>query len=1424
MKFQSLKIEGALLSADLVSEIASGEAFGQRPQDFGLNTKIRLIDEIAACWSDARAYWEAFQHGLGRVKESETAATVTREQWILPLLRSLGFDGITFSRSATHVGGQSYFISHRLGDDENGLPIHIEGAKIDLDKRPPSGRPRISPHALLQEYLNRTDHLWGIVTNGYQFRILRDSERLSRPTYIEFDLQQIMEAELFVEFQLFYRLVHRSRWPENIETAHECLLEQYYQQGIEAGGRVRDRLRDGVEEAIKIFGNGFLSHPDNDALRNRIREHKLNASQYYRQLLRLVYRFLFLMVSEERNLVGPDPENDHLYKIYSKYYSISRLRDKVEHPFNPEDHYEDIWEGVKQTFRLYADKHYGRKLKISPLNGDLFSSYAMPDLEKASLYNHDFLRGFAHLSIFKTDTTYLRINYAHLDIEELGSVYESLLDYHPIFKEDNGRIKFELAYGTERKSTGSYYTRSELVQELIKTALVPVIEERLNSAKTKEEKEKALLSLKICDPAAGSGHFLLAAARRIGKELAKVRTGEEQPTPTEFRRAVRDVIQHCIYGVDLNPLAVDLCKVALWIEGHNRGYPLTFLDHRIKCGNSLVGLDRMDRLAEGIPDDAFNPATGDNREVAKTVKAINRRERKEQEMGQEKLPFDIKGELQSELKDFAEKMRSLEEIPETTPEEVNRKQKIYQRFRTEPSWWKDWTAANIWTSAFFYPLTKTDDPAIPTHGKLLQFMERPKAVHGQLVGRANALSTKHKFFHWPIEFPEVFDSGGFDVVLGNPPWEKIKLQEKEFFATRSPEIAQAPNKAAREKLIKKLQETNPALYMEFIEAKHTAEATSIFIRAGNRFPLTATGDINTYALFAELAKNLINRKGRAGIIVPTGIATDDTYKRFFAELTENKSLVSLYDFENREKLFQAVDSRYKFSLVTMSAKPAENTEFAFFLTRIEHFDNKMRRFHLSSEDIELINPNTKTVPVFRTRVDAELTRKIYRNVPVLINEKTGENPWGIKFTTMFHMANDSHLFRTREQLEAEGYRLKGNRFVKDNDMWLPLYEAKMIWQYDHRFGTYEGVRNRTNTHLPTPSPKKHADPSYTVQPWYWVSYEEVHSRIKDAYENAFGEITEKYPRWLIGFRNVTNATNERSAIFTILPPLGVGHSIPLVLIEKPNNFILLLIANLSNIIFDFIVRQKIGGINFTFFIVKQLPVIPPDRYSKVDIEFITPRALELIYTSWDLKPFAEDMGYDGPPFRWDEERRALLRAELDAYYAKLYGLTRKQLRYILDPADLTKRELEDILDPWEEVKDPLDPKGYEERVQSSTFPGETFRVLKEKEIRQFGEYRTRRLVLEAWERIFASEWEPVKTSVKIVPQQVRHRGFDRYNQAAVLSLVVYMLDRSDIGRVGHDKVLYFVQEHLGLDLGLKFERRAAGPWGSRLKTQSGVAN
>ncbi|WP_442948890.1 Eco57I restriction-modification methylase domain-containing protein [Nostoc sp.] len=770
----------------------------------------------------------------------------------------------------------------------------------------------------------------------------------------------------------------------------------------------------------------------------------------------------------------------------------------------------------------------------------------------------------------------------------------------------------------------------------------------MKSQENKSLQEQALLSLKIVDPACGSGHFLLAAARRVGKELAKIRTGEAEPGSEPLKLAIRDVIQNCIYGVDLNPLAVDLCKVALWIEGFSRGFPLNFLDHRIKCGNSLVGVMDLSCLNEGIPDEAYKAVTGDDKTLSTQFKKRNKKER------ENKAQLSIDEKLGNDSVDYAKMWRQLGVIPETTPQEVKYKQKQYQENLQESSWWLKYSACNLWTAAFFMPLTEHQLQLLPTT-ETLNRLKREQVEKicksdenyelritnyelNKVVVAANKLAEEKHFFHWCLEFPEVFEQGGFNCVLGNPPWERIKLQEKEFFASQSAEIANAINKAAREKLIKELHKKNPELAQAFEDAKHDAEAQGKFIRESGRFPLTAVGDINTYAIFAETTRKLISPFGRISIIVPTGIATDEPNKYFFAQIVESRNLVSLYDFENREHLFSALHTKTKFCLLTMASIGNTSIKFCFLSTNLTNLKDNKRVFGMAPEIISLLNPNTQTCPLFRSCIDAELTNKIYQRVPVMDNEKTGNNPWRISLMSMFHMANDSNLFHNKAATSLGS-----------------VYEAKMFYHFDHRWATYRD----TEIHTLVETDKKNSNIYAT--PRYWIDETEVENRLRGKWNK----------NWLIGCRKITDSRNERTAIFSIVPKSACGDSINLIMPVINENLLLqCLLANLNSLIFDFIAKQKIGGMNFSFFILKQLPVLPPELYTAEDIKFISDRVLELVYTAWDMQPFAKDMGYDGEPFIWNPNRRALLRAELDAYYAKLYGLTRDELRYILDPADV----------------------------------------------------------------------------------------------------------------------------------------------------------
>ena len=988
-------VEGGLLPPDLLDRIAAGDAEGQGAPAFGLGGNRRLIDEVQRAFSDARAEWTAFQVRLERSSESTT--TLTRQYWAAPFLEILGFQSLRTQRAHIEAGGQRYDISHIAGEAEDAPPVHIVAARQSLDAR--AGRR--SPHNSVQEYLNRSDAVWGMVTNGEQLRLLRDSERFTRPTYVEFDLRGIFEGNQYSEFALAYRLLHRSRFPTDGAAVADSWLEKYFHLGIEEGGRVRERLREGVEVALRSLGQGMLAHPQSEALREELRTGRLDVAGYYRQLLRLVYRLLFLMVAEERRLIFPeDGGSDDRAAAYRRYYSVAALRDRCERYFAGDEHH-DLWLGLMQTFRIFRSRGDAEPLGLEPLDSELFGPRACADLEDAACSNEALLRAMLNLSTFLDDdgggarrrgrrrtsrAVRRRVNYAALDVEELGSVYEALLDLQPRIQQpvsEGGYPTFDLVQGSERKQTGSYYTPPDLVHELVGSALVPVVNERLAEAGTREEREQALLGLRVLDPASGSGHFLLAAARRIAVELAQVRAGDDGYSPAEYREALRDVIRHCIYAVDKNPLAVDLCKVALWIESHSPGLPLSFLDHHVKCGDSLVGVSDLDQLHAGIPDGAYKPIGGDDKAAATRYRKRNARERSGQ------LGF---GHDPAAPAEWAEDFETFASLDERSPDEVQAKEDLYAQLRGRGTlWWDYRTACDLWTYAFFAPLQPAGTDGlgrVPTTNDV-----RDAGAGGtrpaRLIGAATEAAQKQRFFHWPLEFPDVFERGGFDVVLANPPWDQVQLDPREFFATRCQTISEQPNMAARNRATSALAETHPRLYAEYRSAVRVADGSKQFIHASGRFRERAFGRLNTAPLFAEQSRAFAAPDGRVGTIVPTGIATDSFNQHFFSDLVSSRSLVSLFDFENREGIFPGVHRSYKFCLLTLtaSARPEGTTaKFAFFLHQPEQLDQRERRFALTAEDFALFNPNTRTAPIFRTPRDETLARKLYRHAGVFWRE------------------------------------------------------------------------------------------------------------------------------------------------------------------------------------------------------------------------------------------------------------------------------------------------------------------------------------------------------------------------------------------------------------------------------------------------------
>jgi len=1509
--YSTIRLEGSLFTRDFLMRLGAPQSTLEqiKPESYGL-AEGRLREAIGSSWNTLASRYNDFQEQLKKLPATDPATGVTRQAWILPLLEELRFGRVQLADNievtvdtAEGQKTKSYPISHAW----NHVPMHLLGWNVPLDKRSPgvAGAAQTSPHALVQEALNRSsEHLWAMLCNGRKLRLLRDSAAIARQSYIEFDLETMFEHEHTSDFALLWMLCHASRFenreignreignreignrenvtslsphlPTSLFPGEATILETWLKTADVDGQRALDKLRDGVQAAIEAIATGFLQHSDNRTLREKLRSGELADLDYYRLNLRLVYRLLFVLVAEARDgLLLTGDEHAKARDTYSKYFSIERLKNLATRQRGGA--HADGYEALKA---LWARLREGEKaLAIPALNGFLF---APMQLDELSLPNSALYQALRALCFVEDDRGTRRAVNFQLDSQELGSVYESLLEMSPRIDPDASSFTFEKLAGNERKTTGSYYTPAGLVKSLLDSALEPVIEARLslagelanremgnrgrdayvrkflsrpdgvagsddtgrgvlpsdenfpargdvrhdiantpggkfdsgehsrglgprgdkgvhtvsasgsgqlertgNSSPTQlsrgtdgtttdsrssqqsdsnrqddsfpdwfftaqaewrdianreaanREKggqqaagdghksrdsppispppysllaENALLSLKVCDPACGSGAFLTAAARRIARVLALQRCNGDEPSREETQRALRDVVGRCIFGVDLNPMAVELCKVALWMESLDPTRPLTFLDAHIRCGNALLGAT-PELLEDGIPDEAFAPLEGDDKAVCSELRKRNKKEREEElhQVKQVKFEFETKDKL--DLGNLRAQILQMETQSDDTLEGLRAKERMLHALETSESYNHTHLLADAWCAAFVWKKVKStvraeklvDNPDFiePMTHETFRYIERnARCMHFVQLAEIKRLATQYRWFHWHLEFPAVFAEAsserrvansdntthsplttrhapatGFDVVLGNPPWERVKLQEKEWFAARVPEIANAPNANARKNLITELLQNQPDIHSAFLDARRQAEGESHFVRASNHYPLCGRGDVNTYALFAELNRQLIGGEGRVGCIVPSGIATDDTTKYFFQSLTQNHSLVSLFDFENREKIFPAVDSRMKFCLLTMSGEAATRAEaaFVFFATRVEHIDDPARRFALSAADIALLNPNTKTCPIFRSSRDAELTKAIYRRVPVLVDESKGEdgNPWNARIGRMFHKSDDSPFFQSTCSQDT-----------------LKLYESKSFWQFDHRYSHFDGLDYRELI-------GSERNANFQISTEYWIEKGKIPDKFKPKLQNYY-----------LAYRVITNATNERTIVSAILPECGVLNSANVFIAAKGSTAAYLL-SCLNSFVNDYICRQAMGGTNLHSYILKQLPVLAPTTYEAecpwspgtTLAPWNSSRVLELTYTAHDMEPFARDLGYTGPPFAWDPERRFQLRCELDAAFFHLYGLSRDEAEYVMN----------------------------------------TFPIVRRKDEKEFGEYRTARVILENYDKMARGE-------------------------------------------------------------------------------------
>lgn len=1324
-----------------MSEAIQGSLFSY---DFLRESIVRLPDWEAFDDERATALHDGLRAVFDRFPTTQTPnESQTEDDLIWPILECLGWtaslrqqnltmrgrddvpDGLLFADDAAKAHANGF--AEEWKRYEFGLAV-VESKRWvrPLDRRSGRRGEETAPFAQMLRYLRRVDDLasgnlrWGILTNGARWRLYYQGARSVAEQFFEVDLAAVLDIEGHNEGLFALSDERRRHWLRVFALAfgREAFIpgaadeRTFHQRALEEGKFYEERVSANLSSLI--FGQVFpdlaraIAAAAPDAPLQDVRE----------AALILLYRLLFILYAEDRNLL---PVRDPRYDDYG-------LRDRVRGDVGARKDRDDVFSDTAARYWAVVDdlcraiNEGDASIGLPPYNGGLFDEERTPLLAEIRLGDRVMADVIDALSFERTPDGRRYINYRDLSVQQLGSIYERLLE-HEVARDGEEIVVRPNVFA--RKGSGSYYTPDDLVGLIIEETVGPLVQSRMDAftARAAElaagpqpedrrlgsltliDPAEKLLDLKICDPAMGSGHFLVNLvdylADRVITAMAEVEAAVEwgdylSPLSERIERirntirgnaeergwtmddeqlddrhiVRRMVLKRCVYGVDKNPMAVELAKVALWLHTFTVGAPLSFLDHHLRRGDSLFGCWVRGGIdgaaAQGSPLLLHEPMTRATRAAASMQV--------------------IEGLTDAEIAEAHRSASIFDEVRDMTAP-LNAFLSLVHAFDWLNIKGRDDKAA---LHAFFDG--QFGDPVDIARGRTEIVNGRPEAVRfAEILAEARVLIAEEDFLHWQVAFPGVWSnwdsaalSGGFDAVVGNPPWDRMKLQQVEWFAARRPEIAMAQRAADRKRMIAALEEAGDPLAGDFAKANERAEAGSRMARKGGDYPLLSGGDTNLYSLFVERAMTIVKPEGMVGLLTPSGIASDKTAAPFFKGVATGGRLKALYDFENKKVFFPDVHASFKFCVFI--ASPSETrgpANCAFYLHDITELDDPERCFPLTAEDFARVNPNTGTAPIFRTRRDAELTTAIYARLPILVDRSSGDEvkAWPVRYSTMFHMTNDSHLFRTRAELEErEGaYPVGGNRYRGEAGEWVPLYEGKMAQAFDHRAASV--VVNPENQHRPAqPQPatlEQHQDPNWLPDPQYWIESANIPVAGID---------------YLLGFKDVTSPTNVRSMIAAILPCTGVGNTFPVLLAEQEDgrlnaSDVAVYLANLNARVFDFVARQKIQGQHLNWFIVEQLPVVPPDLYDSVRFgpktagEIVRDAVLELTYTAHDMAPFARDVGYVDaagevmPPFVWDADRRLHLRAKLDAVFFHLYGVTdRDDVRYIYSTFPIVERD------------------------------------------------------------------------------------------------------------------------------------------------------
>jgi hypothetical protein len=1185
-----------------------------------------------------------------------------------------------------------------------------------------------TPSTQMLRYLSRAEVIserriqWGILTNGRHWRLYWQGARSRSEDFLEIDIALVLgmpglkpppgslETENPEHFlKVFYLLFRRAAF---LPADHEqrCFHQIALDEGRHWQAIVSQDLGDTVfSQVFPTLVKALVQH-DPQAPQPLSSDY---LETVRRAALTLLYRLLFLFYAEDRNLLP-------VHEIRYARYALRKIRHEIAQSI---DKGEPFSTGAKRYYMNLQDFYRAialgdTSIGLPPYNGGLFDE--IPLLERTLLPDTPFAILIDKLSRRTENDKLQWINYRDLSVQQLGSIYERLLEFVVVTNKSNEITIEPNIYA--RKGSGSYYTHDELVKLVITETLEPLINERVAAfqqetaslAHKRTPKSKRLqtlepldpasrlLDLKICDPVMGSGHFLVFLIDYLADQiLEQMANAEAAVTWTAYQSPLaprietirqhilaaaevqnwtidrnqlddrhiirRMILKRVIYGVDKNPMAVELAKVALWLHTFTVGAPLSFLDHHLRCGDSLFGewvnvvsteLHQMGALFMQNALAGMSAATHMMNDISELTDADIA------EVKQSKYLFESVDKTLKPLTQLLDFWQALRWFSPLNGSPRSKKQTVHPGL------------APLLSGRFGDVMTVVSKGQVTSDKP--KDKKEVKAIN-DLLAQTQAIAERERFLHWEVAFPTVWrhlersqSVGGFDIVMSNPPWERVKLQEIEWFAVHKLEIAQMARAADRKKLIAKLQKKGDVLWDAYINAKTCAETAAKVARTFGEYPLLSGGDVNLYALFVERAQRLAAPHGVIGLVTPSGIASDLGTSAFFKSVATTGRLKCLFDFENKKVFFPDVDSRFKFCTLIFGGQERQFSEsqYAFFLHAVKERNDPERLFTLTAEDLAVVNPNTGTAPIFRFSRDAEITTRIYKKFPVLVDRRTepAKAIWPVRYVTMFHRTNDSDLFKLQDELDNEGFYPVGmNVWRRGSEEFVPLYEGKMVQAYDHRAASI--VVNPKNIHRPAQSLaaslEQHQNPNWLPKPEFWVNTQTV-KRIQQI-------------GWVLVFKEITAPTNMRTMIASIAPAVAFNNKIPLF---QPNqdddkgvkNYYLqapLLLANLNAFAFDFIVRQKLHGQTLNLYILEQLPFIPPEAFdqklgNQKIADFIREQVLHLTYTAVDMRPFAQDMGYDGEPFVWDDEDRRHRLARLDALFFYLYQLEKNEASYILD--------------------------------------------------------------------------------------------------------------------------------------------------------------